>query len=60
MQHSTPQRKHPLPETLLYLSTFARAYATKPDNETTARMLAQQVAYGKTKGCWVATPHFII
>lgn len=51
MQHSTPQRQHPLPETLLYLSTFARAYASQPDNETSARMLARQVAYGKTSGC---------
>ncbi len=47
MPHSTPSFKQPKVETLVYLTTFARAYDVVANNETMARSLAYAAAYGK-------------
>ena len=40
MPHFTPQAKSPKPESLLYITAFARLYSPVPDNEQTARNMA--------------------
>lgn len=44
MPHFTPQAKSPKPESLLYITAFARLYSPAPDNEQTARTMRQYAA----------------